>query len=150
MRWLWALVGFLFLTVGAVGLVLPLWPTTIFWIIAAFCLAESHPSVRDWIYARPGVGPIIQNFIEDGTISRKSKRAAIGGMMIAGAIGGWFLKDTGRYCLRCNPPGSQTRDLNWFQLKLLGDMVNKGQASPFASHRVRHTFTDLLKGTLRP
>ena len=93
-RWRWARVGFLFLTVGAVGLVLPLWPTTIFWIIAAFCLAESHPSVRDWIYARPGVGPIIQNFIEDGMISRKSKTAAIGGMMIAGAISAWFLQDT--------------------------------------------------------
>ncbi len=94
MRWLWALVGFLFLTVGAVGLVLPLWPTTIFWIIAVFCLAESHPAVRDWIYARPGVGPIIRDFIEDGTVSRKSKVAAIAGMALACAISAWFLKST--------------------------------------------------------
>ena len=92
MRWLWALVGFLFLTVGAVGLILPLWPTTVFWIIAVFCLAESHPQVRDWIYARPGVGPIIRDFIEDGTISRKSKLAAIGGMLLACALSGWFLR----------------------------------------------------------
>ena len=49
MRWLWILLGFVFLSIGAVGLILPIWPTTIFWIAAVFCLAESHPKIRDWI-----------------------------------------------------------------------------------------------------
>ena len=92
MRWLWALFGFVLLGIGAVGLVLPLWPTTIFWIAAVFCLAESHPKVRDWIYARPGVGPIVQDFVERGEISRKSKYLAIGGMLLACGISGWFLR----------------------------------------------------------
>ena len=92
MRWLWALCGFVLLGIGAVGLVLPLWPTTIFWIAAVFCLAESHPKVRDWIYARPGVGPIVQDFVERGEISRKSKYLAIGGMLLACGISGWFLR----------------------------------------------------------
>lgn len=92
MRWLWALCGFVLLGIGAVGLVLPLWPTTIFWIAAVFCLAESHPKVRDWIYARPGVGPIVQDFVERGEISRKSKHVAIAGMLLACAISGWFLR----------------------------------------------------------
>ena len=92
MRWLWALIGFVFLGIGAVGLVLPLWPTTIFWIVAVFCLAESHPKVRDWIYARPGIGPIVQDFVERGEISRKSKYVAIGGMLLACALSGWFLR----------------------------------------------------------
>ena len=94
MRWLWALLGFLFLGIGAVGLVLPLWPTTIFWIAAVFCLAESHPKVRDWIYARPGVGPIVRDFVERGEISRKGKIAAIGGMLLACGISGWFLRES--------------------------------------------------------
>ena len=94
MRWLWALLGFLFLGIGAVGLVLPLWPTTIFWIAAVFCLAESHPKVRDWIYARPGVGPIVRDFVERGEISRKGKMAAIGGMLLACGISGWFLRES--------------------------------------------------------
>jgi len=92
MRWLWALLGFIFLGIGAIGLVLPLWPTTIFWIAAVFCLAESHPKVRDWIYARPGIGQIVQDFVERGEISRKSKFVAIGGMLLACAISGWFLR----------------------------------------------------------
>ena len=92
MRWLWILLGFTFLGIGAIGLVLPLWPTTIFWIAAVFCLAESHPKVRDWIYARPGIGPIVRDFVERGEISRKGKFAAIGGMTLACAISGWFLR----------------------------------------------------------
>ena len=92
MRWLWVSLGFVFLAIGAVGLILPLWPTTIFWIAAVFCLAESHPKIRDWIYARPGIGPIVQDFVERGEISRKGKIAAIGGMLLACAISGWFLK----------------------------------------------------------
>ena len=92
MRWVWALFGFIFLGIGAVGLVLPLWPTTIFWIFAVFCLAESHPKVRDWIYARPGIGQIVQDFVERGEIARKSKFIAIGGMLLACGISGWFLR----------------------------------------------------------
>ena len=94
MRWLWVLCGFILLGIGAVGLVLPLWPTTIFWIAAVFCLAESHPKVRDWIYSRPGVGPIVRDFVERGEISRKGKMAAIGGMLLACLLSGWLLKDS--------------------------------------------------------
>lgn len=94
MRWLWVVLGFAFLAIGAVGLVLPLWPTTIFWIAAVFCLAESHPKIRDWIYARPGVGPIVRDFVERGEISRKGKYAAIGGMVLACLLSGWFLRNS--------------------------------------------------------
>lgn len=94
MRWLWVLFGFVFLGIGAVGLVLPLWPTTIFWIAAVFCLAESHPKIRDWIYARPGIGPIVRDFVERGEISRKGKYAAIGGMVLALLISGWLLRNS--------------------------------------------------------
>lgn len=92
MRWLWVASGFLCLGIGAVGLVLPLWPTTIFWIAAVFCLAESHPKVRDWIYSRPGIGHVIRDFVERGEISRSGKVAAIGGMALACLISGWFLR----------------------------------------------------------
>ena len=94
MRWFWVSLGFVFLAIGAVGLVLPLWPTTIFWIVAVFCLAESHPKIRDWIFSRPSIGPIIQDFVERGEIARKGKIAAIGGMLLACAISGWFLRSS--------------------------------------------------------
>ncbi|MEO1303452.1 MAG: YbaN family protein [Pseudomonadota bacterium] len=94
MNWLWTGLGFFFFAIGAIGIVLPLWPTTIFWIIAVFCLAESHPKIRDWIFARPGIGPIIQDFVERGEIGRKGKIGAIGGMLLACAVSGWLLRSS--------------------------------------------------------
>jgi uncharacterized membrane protein YbaN (DUF454 family) len=94
MRWLWMLFGFVLFGIGAIGLVLPLWPTTIFWIAAVFCLAESHPKLRDWIYSRPGVGPIVRDFVERGEISRRSKFTAIGGMLFACVLSGWFIRES--------------------------------------------------------
>ena len=36
----------------------------------------------------------MQDFVERGEISRKGKIAAIGGMVLACAISGWFLKES--------------------------------------------------------
>ena len=91
MRWLWVSCGFVLFIIGAIGVVVPLWPTTIFWIGAVFCLAESHPKVRDWIYARPGVGPLVRDFVEHGTISRKGKIGAIIGIILTGGLSAWLL-----------------------------------------------------------
>ncbi|WP_300376388.1 YbaN family protein [Henriciella sp.] len=85
------LLGFLFLALGAIGIFLPVWPTTIFWIVAALCFTRSSPAMRDWIYARPGLGPPIRDFIEQGTLSRSSKSGALAGMAIASGISGFLL-----------------------------------------------------------
>ena len=85
-NWLWSLIGFVFLAIGAIGLVLPVWPTTIFWIIAALCFARSHPAARDWIYKRPGIGPQIEDYVEKGLISWRGKVAALSGMGLGAAV----------------------------------------------------------------
>ena len=87
------LLGGLFVALGAIGLFLPIWPTTIFWILAALCFARSSPEARDWIYARPGIGPQIEAFIERGTLNRASKVAAIIGMSLAGAMSTYALRN---------------------------------------------------------
>lgn len=78
--------GFLFLALGAIGLFLPVWPTTVFWIVAALCFARSSPAMRDGIYARPNVGPLIQTFLEKGTLSLPAKTGALAGMSLASLI----------------------------------------------------------------
>ncbi|MGB3626715.1 MAG: YbaN family protein [Henriciella sp.] len=78
--------GFLFLALGAIGLFLPIWPTTVFWIVAALCFARSSPAMRDWIYSRPNVGPLIQTFLERGTLSLPAKTGALTGMSLAALI----------------------------------------------------------------
>ena len=83
---LFQLFGWLFLILGAIGIVLPVWPTTGFWILAALCFARSSPKTRDWIYSRPGVGPVVEDFVEHGRLSRKAKIGAVVGMTIAMGI----------------------------------------------------------------
>ncbi|MEL6830790.1 MAG: YbaN family protein [Pseudomonadota bacterium] len=86
MNWLWSLVGAAFFSIGAIGLFIPVWPTTVFWIIAALCFARSHPSARDWIYRQPGIGSQIENYVEHGLISWRGKVAALSGMGLGAGI----------------------------------------------------------------
>ena len=91
MNFLWVIVGGIAFVLGAIGVPLPGWPTTIFWIIAAYCFANSRPEWRDWIYARPGVGPLIEDFNEHGVLSRKAKVSALIGMGLGGLLATVFL-----------------------------------------------------------
>ncbi len=84
--WLWRIIGGIAFGLGAIGLWLPVWPTTIFWILAAFAFARSDPRFAAWIYARPGLGPVIQTFVETGALSRNAKFAALGGMALAAGL----------------------------------------------------------------
>lgn len=85
------LLGGLFLALGAVGIVIPIWPTTIFWILAAICFARSSPVARDWIYSRPGIGPVVEDFVEFGRISRKAKLGALVGIALAAGLCAFIL-----------------------------------------------------------
>lgn len=95
MKWggviLWRLVGISFLAIGAMGLFLPVLPTTVFWIIAALCFSKSDPHIRDWIYQRPGIGPQVKLFIEEGRMTRTGKRGALFGMSLAAGLVIWLL-----------------------------------------------------------
>ncbi len=83
--WAWRILGMIAFALGAIGIVLPIWPTTIFWIVAALAFAKSSPHWADWIYARPGLGQPIRTFVETGRMNMRSKSAALAGMALAAA-----------------------------------------------------------------
>jgi uncharacterized membrane protein YbaN (DUF454 family) len=83
---MWRALGGLAFMVGAAGIILPVLPTTIFWILAALCFARSDPKVRDWIYARPRIGPQVELFIEKGQMTQAGKRGALLGMALGAGI----------------------------------------------------------------
>ena len=82
--------GFVFLGLGFIGMVLPLLPTTIFWILAAWLFAKSHPEMQTKIYQWPKVGPVVEEFLEQGKISKVAKKAAILGIILVGGISLYF------------------------------------------------------------
>lgn len=79
------LAGVLFFAVGFVGMLLPLLPTTVFWILAAACFARSAPDLYRRILAWPEIGPAIGAYLDHGVIDRRGKHFALAGMA-AGAI----------------------------------------------------------------
>lgn len=85
-RWGWLALGGVLFALGAIGLVVPLMPTTIFWILAALCFGRSSPALRDRIYAHPRVGRTIENFLRYGVLSRRSKRVATIGVLSGYAV----------------------------------------------------------------
>lgn len=86
------ILGGLFVVLGGIGLVLPVWPTTIFWILAAYCFARSSPRGKAWIYRQPALGKTIENFVEHGIMDRGSKIAASLGMLAFGTPSLWFAR----------------------------------------------------------
>lgn len=81
---LWRAAGFGFFALGLVGTVLPVLPTTIFWIAAAWCLAKTCPRLHGRIMSDARLGPVIRDFLEAGVIAPRSKAAALAGMAIGG------------------------------------------------------------------
>ena len=63
--------------IGAVGLVVPLLPTTPFLLVAAFAFARSSVRLDRWLREHRSFGPLIDNWHRDGSIDRKAKRIAI-------------------------------------------------------------------------
>ncbi len=88
------LLGGLSFATGAAGLVVPLLPTTIFWIIAAWAWSKSCPRLQHRLYALPGAGPHVRSWLEDGTISRRGKLFAVGGLLFGVAMTALVLHDS--------------------------------------------------------
>ena len=89
--WSWRILGLVAFAFGAIGLFIPIWPTTVFWIVAALAFARSNPAWAEWIYTRPKIGPAIRTFVETGALSRAGKTAALGGMGLAALLMGALL-----------------------------------------------------------
>jgi uncharacterized membrane protein YbaN (DUF454 family) len=85
LRPLWFLAGLALAGVGVIGAIVPLLPSTIFFILAAACFARCSPRLEAWLLARPHIGPAISDWRARGAIARPAKIAASSGMAV-GAI----------------------------------------------------------------
>ncbi|WP_253958354.1 YbaN family protein [Rhizobium sp. WYJ-E13] len=77
--------GLLMVGLGIVGAILPLMPTTIFLILAAWFFSRSSPRLEAYLMNSRFGGPL-RDWRESGAISRKSKSLALMGMAAGYAI----------------------------------------------------------------
>lgn len=73
-RALYLTAGFAALTLGVVGIVLPVLPTTPFVLLAAACFARSSQRFHDKLLANRVAGPIIHEWMTHRSIPRRVKR----------------------------------------------------------------------------
>ena len=85
-RAIWILVGVVALVLGAVGVFLPLLPTTPFILLAAVAFANSSERLHTWLIRHNLFGPLISNWRRHGAISRTAKLIAVVSMVAVVAV----------------------------------------------------------------
>lgn len=75
-RWLLAAFALLCLVLGLIGVVVPGMPTTVFILLAAWAAARSSPQLHGWLMAHSLFGPMLKDWQNGGTVSRRAKRSA--------------------------------------------------------------------------
>lgn len=87
-RLAWTAAGWVALALGAVGLLLPVMPTTPFVLLAAFAFGRGSPVMRRRLEESRHFGPAIRDWEERGAIRPRHKATAVVlmGVSLAGAI----------------------------------------------------------------
>lgn len=92
-RMLYLTSGSMALALGALGVVLPLLPTTPFILLSAFCFARSAPRAHTWLLRSRLFGPILAEWQEHRAVPHRAKVTAIAtvilafGLTVATAVG---------------------------------------------------------------
>ena len=70
---LWVALGFVLTGLGFAGLVLPAFPGTIFFVLAAAAFAKGDPRWEAWLLARPVVGELVRDYREGRGMPLRAK-----------------------------------------------------------------------------
>ena len=85
-RALYVALGWTCVAVGAIGVVVPLLPTTIFMIVALWAFGRGSSRFRAWLYDHPRFGPPLHAWREHRAIAPSAKLAAVATMLASLAV----------------------------------------------------------------
>ena len=104
----WRILGLFFVALGTLGVFLPLLPTTVFILAAAWCFARSSPKLHAWLLGNRTFGPMIRDWEANRCVSLRVKVVALSMIIFLGGpsiffgvpagwprIGGFILLATG-------------------------------------------------------
>ena len=73
LRVIWLILGFLSMGIGAVGVVLPVLPTTPFLLLASFCLAKGAERFHRWFTGTKLYKRHLESFVKNRSMTLKTK-----------------------------------------------------------------------------
>jgi hypothetical protein len=76
-RGVYILLGSLCLILGAIGIIIPLLPTTPFWLLACWFYVRSSPFLYNQVIQNQYVGRYLKDYLEDHSISITTKATAL-------------------------------------------------------------------------
>ena len=85
-RGIWIFGGLLLVGIGAVGVVVPGLPSTIFFILAAAAFSRSSTRLERWLLSLPGIGRMVRDYREGLGMRRRAKIAACAMIVVAVGI----------------------------------------------------------------
>jgi uncharacterized membrane protein YbaN (DUF454 family) len=91
-RWFWFVTGWVAVGLGAVGVVVPVMPSTVFFIVAAACFARSSPRFEAWLLSLPAVGRLVADHRAGLGMPRRAKVWAIGMIVLFCSLSAWSLR----------------------------------------------------------
>lgn len=93
------LCGFVLVGLGLVGAFVPVMPTTVFLILAAWCFARSSPRLEAWLLNHPRFGAVLVAWRREGAIPRRGKVMACLGMGAGLGLLWWMAHPTAEVLL---------------------------------------------------
>src|SRR5690348_16352032 len=83
----WFVGGWMAVAIGAIGIIVPGLPTTVFFIVAASCFARSSPRFERWVLNLPRIGPMVRDHRDGLGMSRRAKGIAVLTMVAFAGLG---------------------------------------------------------------
>ena len=84
-------VGALSVTMGVIGIFVPLWPTTCFLLLAGWCFARSSPRAERWLHENRLFGRYLKDYRERGVISSRVRATSVATLWLFIGVSGFLL-----------------------------------------------------------
>ncbi len=84
-RWVYAGLGFVFLSLGVVGYIVPGLPGTVFLILSLYCFQKSSRRLERWMLTNRLFGPVLTHWNQHRAMKARTKRVAL--VFLWGSLG---------------------------------------------------------------